>query len=181
MLARAALAQRDVSGAVDRFEEGLGVLAPADPERRWSCAFAAADAMYELGSSAGLNDALAVAIRLHEYALAAAPRARVPLQSAMTQNDLSIALATLGKRESGTARLEQAVEAYWAALQERTRAASRSTGPVRKTISAMRFKGSASAKAALLVLSRPSKPFRRRCWNGQGKRSHIGMRSPNAI
>ena len=36
--------------------------------------------------------------------------------------NLGIALQTLGERESGTARLEEAVAAYRAALEERTRA-----------------------------------------------------------
>jgi hypothetical protein len=48
-------------------------------------------------------------------------RERVPLDWAMTQNNLGIALPTLGERESGTARLEEAVAAYRAALQEFTR------------------------------------------------------------
>ncbi len=39
----------------------------------------------------------------------------------MTQNNLGNALRTLGARESGTARLEEAVAAYRAALEERTR------------------------------------------------------------
>ena len=39
----------------------------------------------------------------------------------MTQNNLGIALWRLGERESGTARLEEAVAAYRAALEERTR------------------------------------------------------------
>jgi tetratricopeptide (TPR) repeat protein len=39
----------------------------------------------------------------------------------MTQNNLGNALATLGERESGTARLEDAVAAYREALKERTR------------------------------------------------------------
>ena len=39
----------------------------------------------------------------------------------MTQINLGIALATLGEREVGTARLEEAVAAYRAALKERTR------------------------------------------------------------
>jgi tetratricopeptide (TPR) repeat protein len=39
----------------------------------------------------------------------------------MTQNNLGNALATLGLRESGTARLQEATAAYRAALQERTR------------------------------------------------------------
>ena len=45
----------------------------------------------------------------------------MPLDWAMTQNNLGTALATLGERESGTARLEEAVAAYRAALEERTR------------------------------------------------------------
>jgi len=45
----------------------------------------------------------------------------VPLHWARTQNNLGNALARLGERESGTARLEEAVTAYRAALEERTR------------------------------------------------------------
>ena len=48
-------------------------------------------------------------------------RERVPLDWARTQNNLGTALSTLGERESGTARLEEAVAAYRAALEERTR------------------------------------------------------------
>jgi hypothetical protein len=40
----------------------------------------------------------------------------MPLDWAMTQNNLGIALSTLGQRESGTARLEQAVAAWDACL-----------------------------------------------------------------
>jgi hypothetical protein len=39
----------------------------------------------------------------------------------MTQNNLGVALWRLGERESGTVRLEEAVAAYRAALQEWTR------------------------------------------------------------
>jgi tetratricopeptide (TPR) repeat protein len=39
----------------------------------------------------------------------------------MTQNNLGAALFRLGERESGTARLQQAVDAYQQALLERTR------------------------------------------------------------
>ena len=45
----------------------------------------------------------------------------MPLQWARTQNKLGNALSTLGERESGTERLEDALEAYRAALKERTR------------------------------------------------------------
>ena len=45
----------------------------------------------------------------------------MPLDWAATQNNLGAALATLGERESGTARLTEAVAAYHAALEELTR------------------------------------------------------------
>ncbi len=45
----------------------------------------------------------------------------MPLDWAMTQNNLGTALSPLGERESGTARLEEAVAAYRDALTERTR------------------------------------------------------------
>jgi tetratricopeptide (TPR) repeat protein len=48
-------------------------------------------------------------------------RERAPLDWAGTQNNLGNVLWTLGTRESGTARLEQAVLAYGEALKERTR------------------------------------------------------------
>ncbi len=48
-------------------------------------------------------------------------RDRVPLAWAMTQNNLGNALRALGERESGTARLNEAVAAYREALMERTR------------------------------------------------------------
>ncbi|MBC6445421.1 MAG: tetratricopeptide repeat protein, partial [Alphaproteobacteria bacterium GM202ARS2] len=48
-------------------------------------------------------------------------REDVPLDWASTQMNLGNALSTLGERESGTERLEQAVDAYRAALEESTR------------------------------------------------------------
>jgi hypothetical protein len=43
-------------------------------------------------------------------------RERVPLDWARTQNNLGAALGTLGKREAGTKRLEEAAKAYRTAL-----------------------------------------------------------------
>jgi tetratricopeptide (TPR) repeat protein len=45
----------------------------------------------------------------------------VPLQWAGAQNNLGLALAVLGERESSTAKLEEAVAAYREALKEWTR------------------------------------------------------------
>ena len=61
------------------------------------------------------------AVPAYTAALAERTRDRVPLDWAMTQNNLGAALQSLGERESGTARLEQAVAAYHEALKEWTR------------------------------------------------------------
>ncbi len=61
------------------------------------------------------------AVAAYRAALLEYTRARVPLDWAMTQNNLAPALHKHGDRESGTARLAEAVAAYRAALQERTR------------------------------------------------------------
>jgi len=60
-------------------------------------------------------------VAAYRAALEEMTRERVPLQWAMTQNNLGNARAMLGQRESGTARLEEAVAAFHAALKERTR------------------------------------------------------------
>ena len=73
------------------------------------------------GRDFGDNPALASAIAVFRAALQERTRERVPLDWAMTQNNLGNALWTLGERESGTARLEEAVAAYRAALEEWTR------------------------------------------------------------
>jgi hypothetical protein len=60
-------------------------------------------------------------VAAHRAALTEWTRDRVPMQWAITQMNLGNALQILGERESGTARLEEAVTAYRAALEERTR------------------------------------------------------------
>ena len=57
----------------------------------------------------------------YRAALEERKRERVPLKWASTQDNLGTALQTLGGRETGTARLQEAVAAYRAALEERTR------------------------------------------------------------
>ena len=79
------------------------------------------DALDLQGSERGDNVALETAIARYRDLLALRPRERVPLDWAMTQNNLGNALAILGEREAGTGRLEEAVEAFRAALLERTR------------------------------------------------------------
>ena len=53
--------------------------------------------------------------------MAGYPRSQAALDWAATQNDLGNALEKLSERESDTARLNEAVVAYRAALEERTR------------------------------------------------------------
>jgi tetratricopeptide (TPR) repeat protein len=60
-------------------------------------------------------------VAAYRGALEERTRKRVPLQWAATQTGLGAALARLGERESGTARLEEAVAAYRAALEVDTR------------------------------------------------------------
>lgn len=83
--------------------------------------FAFAGALFTFGEQAGDNAALAESAAAYRQVLAAWTRDRVPLDWAMTQNNLGTALWTLGARESGTARLAEAVDAYRLALQEYTR------------------------------------------------------------
>jgi len=61
--------------------------------------------------------------RLRKRTVSGSPekwRERVPLPWATTESNLGAALASFGERETGTARLEQAVAAYRAALTEQT-------------------------------------------------------------
>jgi tetratricopeptide (TPR) repeat protein len=71
----------------------------------------------EFGDNAALNSAIERLNRLVELT----PRERMPRDWAMTQNNLGNVLASLGERESGTVKLEQAVVAYREALKELTR------------------------------------------------------------
>ena len=61
------------------------------------------------------------AVAAYQAALEEQTRERVPLDWAMTQNNLGTALRILGEREGSSEKLQQAVEAFQAALQERTR------------------------------------------------------------
>ncbi|MEO0546057.1 MAG: tetratricopeptide repeat protein, partial [Pseudomonadota bacterium] len=75
---------------------------------------------WESGRDKGLNFDLKVAIGLNRAMLEEYPQERAPLDWARAQNNLGNALATLGTRESGTERLDEAVAAYRAALEEWT-------------------------------------------------------------
>jgi tetratricopeptide (TPR) repeat protein len=77
-----------------------------------------AAALYEYGRDRGSNVHLIALIVLGRKLLDAASSDD---ERGMAQDNLCIALSTLGERESGTARLEEAVAAYREALKEWTR------------------------------------------------------------
>lgn len=97
-------------------------LAPSeDGEVVWRCLMAQASALHDQSREFGDNTAGLDAIETFGWALDLVLRDQVPLDWAKTQNRLGNALLTLGQRESGTARLDEAVAAYQAALEEQTR------------------------------------------------------------
>ncbi len=107
--------------AAERFAAAAELVPDSKPEQRLDYRERRARSLYRQGDEKGDNAALMEAIRAYRDLLGAYPRAQVPLDWAMTQNNLGSALAKLGERESGTERLEEAVAAYRAALEEYTR------------------------------------------------------------
>ncbi len=115
-----AILLRSVANAV-RFICESAKLDGKDPADVLAIQAAAQTEWYERGRDKGLNFDLEVAIDLARSMLEERTRERVPLDWAMTQNNLGNALRALGARESGTARLEEAVAAYRLGLEERAR------------------------------------------------------------
>jgi tetratricopeptide (TPR) repeat protein len=92
----------------------------ADGDKRTNYLYREAVALYQQGDEFGDNGALLLAIERFRRLAALTPRVRV-LDWAAIQNNLGNALATLGERESGTTKLQEAVAAYREALKEFTR------------------------------------------------------------
>ncbi len=115
--AEAALLRWAYREAANLFGEAFKLMSEHDPTAARTYRQRAADALHNQGVDKGDNEALEEEIALLNSILKEYPRERVPLDWAMTQNNLGNALATLGGRESGTARLEEAVAAYRAALE----------------------------------------------------------------
>ena len=110
--------RRDAPAVARRIEEVVAVEHP-DDRPAWSPAFRERyDQFYEEGQSKGINFSLSVAVELARRRVASARSAD---ERGTAGNLLGIALGMLGARESGTARLEEAVAAYRAALAEYTR------------------------------------------------------------
>jgi len=89
---------------------------------QWQTELKRAGIWVDSGYRLGKNEDLLRAIRIYgDSVMPLAPRADVPLDWATTKNNLGDALRILGGRESGTTRLEEAISAFRAALEERTR------------------------------------------------------------
>ncbi len=89
-----------------------------DPAARLAALWGVLTEWYERGHDAGLNFDLEVAIALARKAVA---RGTTADERGAAGNSLGNALFVLGEREAGTDRLEEAVAAYRAALEEWTR------------------------------------------------------------
>jgi tetratricopeptide (TPR) repeat protein len=107
--------------AAAKYGEAASLVAPFDPAGAWSYLLIQANELSDQGGEFGDNPSLLAAIDLYCRALMLAPRERVPLDWAMTQNNLGNALSRLGGREAGTARLDEAVATFREALKEYTR------------------------------------------------------------
>jgi tetratricopeptide (TPR) repeat protein len=109
--------------AASRFTDAAALLRADDgnKERRLSFIRKAADALFRQGDEFGDNAALMSSIDLSDQALAEISRSEEPFVWAMAQNDRGAALESLGERQNGTERLEEAAAAFRQALLERTR------------------------------------------------------------
>jgi hypothetical protein len=117
--------RRDGSAVARRIE---GIVAVENPDSRpaSSPAFRERyDRFYEEGGTKGVNFSLSVAIELAQRMTASAHDSH---ERGVAGNLLGAALATLGARENGTARLEEAVAVYRAALAEHTRSGAARLG-----------------------------------------------------
>jgi tetratricopeptide (TPR) repeat protein len=97
--------------AAGHFANAAAVLPQTDVylDARFNYLRQEANALYQQGDEYGDNASLLLAIERYQSLLRRKPRERVRLDWATTQNQLGNALLSLGCRESGTARLEEAV------------------------------------------------------------------------
>jgi len=109
--------------AATQFADAAAVFGDRRPHQRKRIQYTEkeADALDRQGYNFRDNDALRSAIERHRALIALKPHERVPRQWADAQYHLGVSLARLGERESGTARLEEALAGYAEAQKEFTR------------------------------------------------------------
>ncbi|MGB9367040.1 MAG: DUF4062 domain-containing protein [Xanthobacteraceae bacterium] len=110
--------RRDALSAASRVNHSVAVKHPDDAIVRFAALRKRRDEFYVEGRDKGVNFSLDIAI---EIARRTIEIARDGDQRGIALNDLGIALKALGERESGAARLDEAVATYREALTERTR------------------------------------------------------------
>ncbi|MBV8444065.1 MAG: trypsin-like peptidase domain-containing protein, partial [Hyphomicrobiales bacterium] len=115
--ARQDVLRRDFRAAAQRHARIVDLENP-ESSRRFAALRARQDEFYTEGRNKGANVSLEVAIELARLELIAARDAD---DRGAARTDLGLALGALGGRESGTARLEEAVAAFRATLEEWTR------------------------------------------------------------
>jgi tetratricopeptide (TPR) repeat protein len=112
-----AILQLDAIGAARLVAESIS-FRHQDAAARFEALLSRQNDYYVEGRDKGINFSLEIAIELARLCVAAARGAD---QHGAAQNNLGTALTTLGERESGTARLDEAITTYREALKERTR------------------------------------------------------------
>jgi tetratricopeptide (TPR) repeat protein len=111
--------RRDAAAVARRIEALVAAEQPPGERPAWTPSFRQRwDALYDEGRDKGINFSLEIAAALARHML---DTARDSDERGAAGNLLGNALWTLGARESGTARLEQAVAAFRAALEEYAR------------------------------------------------------------
>jgi tetratricopeptide (TPR) repeat protein len=109
--------RRNASSAASRIARMAALRHPEHRKDRLALLDAAYDEWHERGRDKGLNFDLEIAIEIARHTL---QDCTVLEEKVYWQNNLGIALSMLGERESGTARLEEAVAAYRTALADLT-------------------------------------------------------------
>jgi tetratricopeptide (TPR) repeat protein len=117
------LARLRYDEAAKHFVNAAGVFPPNSDyeDKRISYLQKEASALFQQGAEFGDNDALLSAIERYKRLVDLTPRERVPLDWARIQDLLGIALTVFGRRQSGTAKLEEAIATFREVLKKRTR------------------------------------------------------------
>jgi tetratricopeptide (TPR) repeat protein len=118
-----ALTRLRYAEAAKHFASAAAVFPPngVHEDKRISYLQKEAGALYQQGYELGDNDAFLSAIERCKQLVELTTRKHVPLEWGKHQKRLGVVLMGLGERESGTAKLEQALVAYREALKELTR------------------------------------------------------------
>ncbi len=110
--------RRDPVSVAKRIERMVALEHPSDRAARFAAMQKRQTEWYASGRDKGLNFDLQVSIEVARLLLASASG---PDETSTARIDLGVALRILGERESGTARLDEAIEAFRAALHENSR------------------------------------------------------------